>query len=412
MLAGGLLPGSVTLVAGEPGVGKSTLLLQASARVAASGATVLLVSAEESAAHVRTRAERFGAIPDRLLILTSGDLDEVEQAVVAIEPQLVVVDSVQTVADPDVTGLPGSVAQVRAAADRLLCLAKHAGVAIVAVGQVTKEGGPAGPRALEHLVDTVLLFEGDRHHSLRFLRAVKHRFGPTDEIGIFELCQVGLRSVEDPGGLLLGDRRAEVPGSAVLGLLQGRRALLVELQALVCPGEGRRSTMGLGSARLAQLLAVLDRRTGLPFGRADVFVSVAGGFRADEPAVDLPLALALVSSATDRACAPDMAAFGEVGLAGEIRLVPGADRRLSEAARLGITNALVPSGTPDGPPGVRLHRVASLTEALRVNWRATGDSSSGAVCPTPLVPRGPTRPALPGLPGGTMPLWSTTAASL
>jgi len=393
VLGGGLLAGSVTLVFGEPGVGKSTLLLQVLTAAAASGRTTLLVSAEESAVQVRARALRLGPLPESLLVAATSDLVAAVDAVGSLGPDLVVVDSIQTVADPAVPGPPGSLAQVRACADRMTRRAKEQGTTVVLVGQVTKDGDLAGPRALEHLVDTVLAIEGDRHHSLRLLRAVKHRFGATGEVGLFELGDEGMVAVEDPGPMLLGDRRAEVGGSAVAPLLQGSRPLLVELQALACagaPGGPRRNAQGIDPRRLAMVLAVLECRAGVALGPVELFVSAAGGIRAVEPAADLPLALALASAADDRPLPADLVSFGEIGLAGEVRSVPGAARRLAEAARLGFTRALVPPGGPVGPPGIVTVPVRSVAEALR----AASGTGSGV---------GPGGRSTAGPPGGEIP---------
>ncbi len=370
VLGGGLVAGSVTLLGGEPGVGKSTLLLQVLRTMADSGARVLLVSAEESAQQVRLRAERLGPVPPLLLLLAGTDLGSVLRAVEGAGFDLVVVDSVQTVADPQTGGIPGSLSQVRACADALVRLAKDGQVPMVLVSHVTKEGTLAGPRVLEHLVDTVLTVEGDRHHALRLLRAVKHRFGATGEIGLFEMGEVGLTAVADPYRFLLGDRRPGVPGSAVFPTVEGQRALLVELQALVTPmapsGAPRRSAQGLDPGRLAMVLAVLDRRAGLPSGPTDVFASVVGGIRVQEPAADLALAMALASACRDVPVPADLAVFGEVGLGGELRQVPHAPQRLQELARVGIRRVLVPAATPEGPAGIELVRVHSLAQAVEL----------------------------------------------
>lgn len=374
VLSGGLVPGSVTLVGGEPGVGKSTLLLQVLAARAAAGHRVLLVSAEESPHQVRLRAERLGPIPPGLLILATTDVGTVIEAVVDAEPDLVVVDSIQAVAVGPATpgerrasGVPGSVTQVRECADQLVGLAKARQVAIVLVGHVTKDGALAGPRALEHMVDTVLSFEGDRHHALRLLLAVKHRFGPTGELGLFEMGDQGLNRVEDPGRLLLGDRLTGVPGGVVLPALQGRRTVLVELQALVAPmgqAQPKRSVVGLDGGRLVMTLAVLVRHAGLPLLSVDVFASVAGGIRVTEPAADLAVALAVASASSGVALPSTLAAVGEVGLAGEIRQVSHLPRRLEEAARLGFDRVVVPSSAPGGPPGIDLIRVETVADAV------------------------------------------------
>jgi DNA repair protein RadA/Sms len=330
--------------------------------------TVLLVCAEESAAQVRLRAERLGPLPAGLLLLPTGDLSSLPDAVRDRSPALVVVDSVQAVHDPGAAGAPGSLGQVRACTDLLVSLAKHHTAAFVLVGHVTKEGALAGPRTLEHLVDTVLSVEGDRHHALRTVRAVKHRFGPTGEIGLFEMTDTGLAAVADPYRLLLGDRRPGAPGSAVLPAVEGQRALLVELQALSASSASdapcRRSAQGVDAGRLALLLAVLEQRAGVGLARTDVFASAVGGIRVTEPAADLALALAVASAVVGRPLPPDLVAFGEIGLGGEIRQVPHAPRRLAEAARVGFRHALVPDSCPDGPRGMEVLHARSLAEAV------------------------------------------------
>lgn len=368
VLGGGFVPGSVTLIGGEPGVGKSTLLLQVLRSVAATGAPVVLVSAEESAAQVRVRAERLGPVPPTLLLLEVTDVRAVAGIVDELPPALVVVDSIQAVSHPDTAGLPGGVPQVRACAEYLVRLAKTHEVPFVLVGHVTKDGALAGPRVLEHLVDTVITVEGDRHHELRMVRATKHRFGPTGELGLFAMGDAGLAAVTDPHQLLLGDRRPGTPGSAVLPAMEGQRALLVEIQALRAPAPPsappRRSAQGVDTGRLALLLAVLEQHADLVLGHTDVFASAVGGIRVTEPAADLALVLALASTVTRLPLAPDVVAFGEVGLGGEIRAVPHAPRRLSEAARIGFRRAFVPASCPDGPPGIELVRVSSVVEAV------------------------------------------------
>jgi DNA repair protein RadA/Sms len=374
VLSGGLVPGSVTLLGGEPGIGKSTLLLQVLAARAAAGHRVLLVSAEESAHQVRLRAERLGPIPPGLLILSATDVGAVVAAIVESAPGLVVVDSIQAVSigqsasgERRTTGAPGSVTQVRECADQLIGVAKSQQVAMVLVGHVTKDGTLAGPRALEHMVDTVLSFEGDRHHALRLLLAVKHRFGPTGELGLFEMGDQGLNRVDDPGRLLLGDRLTGVPGGVVLPAVQGRRTLVVELQALVTAmgqAQPKRSVVGLDSGRLVMTLAVLARHAGLPVLGVDVFASVAGGIRVTEPAADLAVALAIASASTGRSLPPRLAALGEVGLAGEVRQVTNLQRRLEEVARLGFDQVAVPASSPDGPPGIELIKVDTVADAV------------------------------------------------
>ena len=347
VLAGGLLPGSSTLLGGEPGTGKSTLLLQALASMATAGRRCLLVAAEEAPHQVRRRAARLGADVPGVFVVEATELPNVEQAVASVRPEVVVVDSIQAVSDPDVASPAGSPAQVRACAHRLVVMAKSAGAALVLVGHVTKDGALAGPRALEHLVDTVLGFEGDRYLSLRALRALKHRFGPTGETGLFDMTETGLTSVVDPSSLFLGDRLDGAPGSAVTVPIEGHRPLLVEVQALVGRASAvpRRFVTGLDPGRVGFLVAVLDRRCGVPVGDCDVYVSVAGGARACEPAADLAVCLALASSLSGTPLRPDLVAIGEVGLGGEARRVSGIRKRLAEAQRLGFRHALVPGAS-------------------------------------------------------------------
>ena len=367
VLGGGLVPGSVTVVGGEPGIGKSTLLLQSLAAMARAGATCLLVTAEESAQQVRLRADRLGAIAPDLYLVSETALPHVLVQIAELAPDVVVVDSIQTVFDPDLGSAPGSVAQVRECAYRLVREAKDRSMATVLVGHVTKEGGLAGPRVLEHVVDTVLSFEGERHHALRLLRAVKHRFGSTQELGLFEMTEAGMIGVPDPSGLFLADRRVGVAGSVVVPTMEGHRPLLVEIQALTGRADTpqpRRSAQGLDSGRLALLLAVLEQRLQLPFGRLDVHASAVGGVKVVEPGSDLAVALALVSSLSGQPMADDLVACGEVGLAGELRQVSQTARRLSEASRLGFRTAIIPASAPEPPPGVRALRAATLAEAI------------------------------------------------
>jgi len=367
VLGGGLVPGSVTLAGGEPGIGKSTLLLQALASMATRGARCLLVSAEESAQQVRLRAERLGAMAPSLWLLAETSIPAIATAVAEIAPDVLVVDSIQTVADPDVGSSPGSVTQVRESAASLVALAKQRDMATVLVGHVTKDGALAGPRVLEHVVDTVLSFEGERHHALRLLRAVKHRFGSTGELGLFEMTDGGLIGVPDPSGLFLGDRRHGVAGSVVMPAMEGHRPLLVEVQALVGPKteqpNPRRSAQGLDGGRLALLLAVLDSRCGISTSKRDVYVSAVGGVRISEPAADLALALTVASSLSGVPMASDVVACGEVGLGGEVRQVGATGRRLAEAARLGFRTAIVPASAPD-VDGMHLVRVRTLRDAV------------------------------------------------
>jgi DNA repair protein RadA/Sms len=363
VLGGGLVRGSVVLLAGEPGAGKSTLCLQAAAGLEATGLRVLVVCGEESVDQVAARARRLGGI--RTTQAFSGTrVDEVLSHAEGFD--VVVVDSVQTMSDPDLAGEPGSVTQVRGCASALARHAREAGVALLLVGHVTKDGAIAGPRVLEHLVDAVLTFEGDRGQSLRTLRSSKNRFGGTAELGVFEMKARGLVEVADASRLFLADRHVGVPGSAVGCLLEGRRAVALEIQSLVAPNGGphpRRVAHGLERERLEVLAAVLRQRAGIDCSKSDVFVRVAGGFRADEPAVDLALALALASSVTGAPVPPDLVAIGEVGLAGDVRAVPGIGTRLGECARLGFGQAVV-GRSVSVPDGLKVHAVAELRDAL------------------------------------------------
>jgi DNA repair protein RadA/Sms len=367
VLGGGLVPGSATLIGGEPGIGKSTLLLQALAEMARRGDRCLLVSAEESPAQVRFRAERMAAVEPLLWVVGETSMAGIDASVQAVQPDVVVVDSVQTIWDLDIAGPPGSIAQVRGCAHRLVTTAKSSGRATILVGHVTKEGSIAGPRVLEHLVDTVLSFEGDRHHALRLLRAVKHRFGSTGELGLFEMTDAGLQPVGDPGSMFLGDRRYHVPGSVVFPYMEGQRPLLVEVQALVAPTGAagpRRSVSGFDASRLSQLLAVLDRRSGVGLSSREVYVSVAGGVKVGDPAADLAVCLAVASAVTHRPIDDDLVVLGEIGLGGEVRQVRHTPRRLSEAARLGFTAAVVPAVGAPSNAGLTVRPVGSLIEAV------------------------------------------------
>nr|WP_284289544.1 DNA repair protein RadA [Angustibacter aerolatus] len=373
VLGGGLVPGAVVLVAGEPGIGKSTLLLDVCGRAAREGRRVLYLTGEESAAQVRLRADRIGALAADLWLAAETDLGAVLGHVDQVRPDLVVVDSVQTVGSAQVDGAPGGVSQVREVAAALIGVAKARGIATLLVGHVTKDGSIAGPRVLEHLVDVVVQFEGDRHSRLRLVRASKNRYGPTDEVGCFDLSDAGIVGLADPSGLFLSTGRGEpVPGTCVTVTLEGRRPLVTEVQSLVAPSAlptPRRATSGLDSSRVAMVTAVMDRRAGIKVGQADVYVSTVGGVKVAEPAADLAVALAIAGATTDRPLVPRTVAFGEVGLAGEIRPVGGVPRRLSEAARLGFTTAIVPVGALESgraPSGLRVLEVADLAAAARV----------------------------------------------
>jgi DNA repair protein RadA/Sms len=363
VLGGGVVPASLVLVGGEPGVGKSTLLLTA-LREIGSERRALLVTGEESAAQVKLRAERLGG-PGGVEILAETDLDAVCATLQQERPDVCVIDSVQTLHASDVGSAPGSVAQVREAAARLLRVAKESGVATFLVGHVTKDGAVAGPRALEHLVDCVLQFEGDRYHEHRVLRASKNRFGSTNELGIFEMTGTGLQGVPDPSALF-GRSVAGEPGAAVACALEGTRPILLEIQALVSPTDlamPRRVGTGVDPKRLAMIVAVLSRHGGLSLAQADVFVNVAGGVRIDEPGVDLAVALAIASAARGVATRPGAAAFGEIALTGRLRPALHESRRLEECAKLGLDVALVPAGT-DVPGTIGLVEAETVREAI------------------------------------------------
>ncbi|MGQ0572209.1 MAG: DNA repair protein RadA [Armatimonadota bacterium] len=369
VLGGGLVVGSVVLVGGDPGIGKSTLLLALADRVAGAGQQVLYVSAEESVRQIKLRAERLGSAAPLLFLLAENDLDTITATSGRLRPAVLIVDSIQTVFRPDVTSAPGSVAQVRECTATLVHLAKQEGMATFIVGHVTKEGALAGPRVLEHLVDTVLSFEGDRHHAYRILRATKNRFGSTNEIGVFEMAATGLLEVANPSAAFLSERPTAAPGSAVVCAIEGTRPLLLEVQALTSPthfGMPRRTASGVDYNRLLVLLAVLERRAGLQLGGQDVYVSVAGGMGVEEPAADLGIAVAVASSLRNRPVDPRAVVIGEVGLAGEVRAVPQLARRLAEAARLGFERAVAPRADRfEAPPGLELVTVTDLADALR-----------------------------------------------
>jgi DNA repair protein RadA/Sms len=353
VLGGGLVPGAVVLLAGEPGVGKSTLLLEAGALAAAAG-RVLYVTGEESAAQVRLRADRIGAVSQSLFLAAETDFGALLDHVETVDPALLIVDSVQTISVDGVDGAPGGVSQIREVTGALTALAKQRTLTTVLVGHVTKDGSIAGPRSLEHLVDVVLHFDGDRHAQLRMVRALKNRFGPTDEIGCFELGEYGLAELPDPSGLFLSRLRDPVPGTCVTVTLEGRRPLLAEVQTLVCEATAepaRRLTSGLDSSRVGMVVAVLQRRANVTIGKKDVYAATVGGVRLTEPSVDLSIALALASATSDLSLPPGLIAIGEVGLAGEIRRVTGVQRRLAEAERMGFQRAVVPPGSPALPPG-------------------------------------------------------------
>ncbi|MFD4368917.1 DNA repair protein RadA [Rhodococcus sp. NPDC058521] len=371
VLGGGVVPGSVVLLAGEPGVGKSTLLLEVVHQWARRGPDdrSLYVTGEESAGQVRLRADRTGAVHDRVYLTAESDLATVLGHVEQVRPTLLIVDSVQTMLAADVDGVTGGVTQVKAVTSALTSLAKASGVPVLLIGHVTKDGAVAGPRSLEHLVDVVLHFEGDKHSTLRMIRGVKNRFGAADEVGCFELREDGIAGISDPSGLFLHHRGEAVPGTAVTVTMDGKRPLLGEVQALVAATSmpaPRRAVSGLDSARVAMVLAVLERRGRISLAKSDVYAATVGGMRMTEPSSDLALAVAVASAVKDRPVPEATIVLGEVGLAGEVRRVPGVGRRLSEAARLGFTRAIVPADSGVAPKGMRATEVENLGGALRV----------------------------------------------
>ncbi len=373
VLGGGIIPSSVTLLAGEPGIGKSTLVLQMLAACARKGITSLLVCAEEAPEQVHRRAIRLGLLEEGMWITSASDVESVASTVCEMRPGVTVVDSVQTVSVSDVASAAGSVAQVRAASQLLADAARSSGSALVLIGHVTKDGSIAGPRILEHLVDTVLSFEGDRHQSFRILRAVKHRFGAVGEMAMWEMTASGLAEVRDPARMVLADRQPGLPGSAIFASMEGQRPMLVEVQALVARnfgGSARRSASGYDQGRLAQVLAVLEARVGLSLGNDDVYVSAVGGVRLDDPGADLAVAMAVTSASTTRVVDQGLVVIGEIGLGGELRSVANMSTRLVEAARHGFARATVPRGT-ERVQGIAMQPAVTLGEALNAGLRHT-----------------------------------------
>jgi DNA repair protein RadA/Sms len=400
VLGGGIVPGSVMLLAGEPGVGKSTLLLEVAHRWAAAGRRALYVSGEESAGQIRMRAERTGCTHDEVFLTAESDVHTVLGHIEAVRPSLVIIDSVQTLSTTDTDGVTGGVTQVRAVTTALTGYAKSGtAVAMVLVGHVTKDGAIAGPRSLEHLVDVVLHFEGDRNSALRMVRGVKNRYGGADEVGCFVLHDTGIECIADPSGLFLDQRPEPVPGTAVTVTLDGKRPLIGEIQALIGTQEvptPRRAVSGLDQSRAAMTAAVLDSRAGVRLGRKDVYLSTVGGMRLSDPSCDLAVALAMASAYADLCLPTSTVVIGEVGLAGDLRRVTGMDRRLAEAARLGFTQAIIPPGTKTLPKGLRAHQVATIGDALRTMLDI-------AVRPPSKAPdvRPPPRPELKLVDGGS-----------
>lgn len=376
VLGGGLVPGGLALLAGDPGIGKSTLLLQAASSFAAAHGVCLYVTGEESLSQVAMRSRRLEALSSRLLLFAETEVHAIAQQVEQTSPRLLVVDSIQSMYSSNLDSLPGTVSQVRECAARLLSLAKDLGLPTFLIGHVTKDGAVAGPRLLEHMVDTLLSLEGDRHSGYRLLRCMKNRFGSTDELGLFQMTESGLEGIPDASAALLAERRAGTPGSSVVAALEGSRPLLVEVQALVARAAPhmtpRRSVSGLDYNRTCLILAVLEKRMGIPLATEDVFVNVPGGVRVTEPASDLGLALAVASSYQDVPMPADMACVGEVGLTGEIRAVPGLERRLAELARRGFRRCLVaPRGRARAPEGMEVTAAEDLSQAFEAAFSSS-----------------------------------------
>jgi len=372
VLGGGIVPGSLTLVGGDPGIGKSTLLLQTSNSLAEQGLKVLYISGEESARQTKLRADRLGVTSPNLYVLCETDLEQMQASIDALSPDLLIVDSIQTVYLPSLESAPGSVSQVRECTSHFMRIAKVSGIATMLVGHVTKEGAIAGPRLLEHMVDCVLYFEGDRHHTYRMLRAVKNRFGSTNEMGIFEMGESGLREVLNPSEIFLSERPHGVSGSVVVASMEGTRPVLVELQALVATTNfpsPRRTATGVDHNRLVLIMAVLEKRLGLFMQNQDAYMNVAGGLKLDEPAVDLAIAISLVSSYRDVATGSGDVVIGEVGLTGEVRAVSRVEQRVKEAEKLGFRRIIVPEKSLKGwqpPKGIQVIGVQTVQQALSV----------------------------------------------
>ena len=371
VLGGGIVPGSLVLIGGDPGIGKSTLLLQVSALLSNKGQRVLYMSGEESVRQTKLRAERLGVKSEELYIYSETNLEFLNNTIEEVQPKFVVVDSIQTVHHPEVTSAPGSVSQVRECTAELMRIAKTKNIAIFLVGHVTKEGQIAGPRILEHMVDTVLYFEGERHHNHRILRSQKNRFGSTNEIAIFEMLQGGLKEVLNPSEMFLQERSQGAPGSTIVASMEGTRPILVEIQSLVTPTSfnyPKRMSTGVDQNRVQLLMAVLEKRMGMMLQAQDAYIKVAGGVKLDEPAIDLAVLTSIVSSFKDQAVKPTDVFIGEVGLTGEVRRVSRIEQRVQEAAKLGFQRAFIPASNIGGwefPEGIRVVGVETIGESLR-----------------------------------------------
>ncbi|UTR16689.1 DNA repair protein RadA [Salipaludibacillus sp. LMS25] len=381
VLGGGIVPGSLVLVGGDPGIGKSTLLLQVSSTLSERKQRVLYISGEESTKQTKLRADRLGIGNDQLFVLAETDVDNIEKVIEEMKPSLVIIDSIQTVYLESITSAPGSVSQVRECTSAFMRIAKTKGIAIFLVGHVTKQGSIAGPRILEHMVDSVLYFEGERHHTYRILRAVKNRFGSTNEIGIFEMKEEGLEEVLNPSEIFLEERSTGAAGSAVVASMEGTRPVLVEIQSLISPtsfGNPRRMATGIDHNRISLIMAVLEKRVGMMLQNHDAYVKVAGGVRLDEPSIDLAIAVSIASSFRDAPTAPADAIVGEVGLTGEVRRVTRIEQRVTEAAKLGFKRVIIPKKNEGGwtiPSSIEVTGVSSVNEAIDVTL---GGVSSGS----------------------------------
>lgn len=374
VMGGGIVPGSLVLIGGDPGIGKSTLLLQISNQLAQKDISVLYISGEESTRQTKLRADRLGVTSEQLYVLSETNLQLISNQIDQLAPAFIVIDSIQTIFKDEVTSAPGSVAQVRECTSELMRIAKTKHVPIFIVGHVTKEGAIAGPRMLEHMVDAVLYFEGERHHTFRILRGVKNRFGSTNEMGIFEMKERGLQEVLNPSEIFLEERTQGVAGSTVVASMEGTRPVLVEIQSLISPtsfGQARRMATGIDHNRVPLLMAVLEKRVGLLMQNQDAYVKVAGGVKLDEPAIDLAVAVSIASSFKDQACSPHDVLIGEVGLTGEIRRVSRIEQRVQEAAKLGFKRAIIPSRNLDGwqaPKGIEVIGVDAIQNALKITF--------------------------------------------
>ncbi len=371
VLGGGIVEGSLVLIGGDPGIGKSTLMLQALSTLAKSGEKTLYISGEESSRQIKMRGKRLKAASTSMLVASETNLDSILAMIQTEKPDAVVVDSIQTVYNPEMGSTPGSVTQIREASIRLMNLSKETGTPLFLVGHVTKDGAIAGPRIMEHMVDTVLYFEGDRNHMFRILRAVKNRFGSTNEIGVFEMKEQGLEQVSNPSALFLSERSVNAPGSVVTASMEGTRPILVEIQGLVSNsglGTPRRTILGLDPNRVALIVAVMEKRLGINLSGFDIFMNVAGGVKIIEPAADLGIAIALASSFLDRAVPESMIVFGEIGLTGEIRAAGHADLRIKEAEKMGFSGSIIPGNNlkqTGGIHGIKIHGINTLREIMK-----------------------------------------------